>query len=158
LIDGLKRFKNCSGRLQKQEIGRIRVWDDTYNANPASIKSAVDVLSLQSGIKILVLGDMAEMENHIEQYARELKKYIPTKADYLFTVGENSNLISSGVKNSEHFQTQEFLVGALISLCQKHQTSNIDIMVKGSRNAKMENVVSTFTTKIKEIKNDLLVN
>ena len=158
IISGLALFKNCSGRLEKHRFENITIWDDSYNANPASIKSAVDVLALQSGKKIMVLGDMAEMDSHIEQYAKELKQYISTKVDFLLTVGENSNLISEHLQIAQHFESQELLVEALMTMCQPNGLNSIDIMVKGSRSAKMENVVKQFITLIKENQNDLLVN
>ncbi|MCJ8311778.1 MAG: UDP-N-acetylmuramoyl-tripeptide--D-alanyl-D-alanine ligase [Saccharospirillaceae bacterium] len=158
IINGLALFKNCAGRLQKHVLGNVTIWDDSYNANPASIKSAVDVLALQNGKKIMVLGDMAEMDSHIEQYSKQLKQYMSTRVDQLLTVGLNSNLISEHLKNAQHFNTQELLVEALFLICLKHDFKNIDIMVKGSRSAKMENVVKQFITLIQEKQDDLLVN
>ncbi|BCE00626.1 UDP-N-acetylmuramoyl-tripeptide--D-alanyl-D-alanine ligase [Marinicellulosiphila megalodicopiae] len=158
IIKGIHLFENCKGRLQSIQIENVSIWDDTYNANPASIKSAVDVLELQNGLNILVLGDMAEMDSHIEQYSQELKKYISNKVDFLFTVGNQSKLISSDLESAKHFIKQQELVEYIIQLIKLNSASQINIMVKGSRSAKMENVVSQLTLCLQENRNDLLVN
>lgn len=62
IADGLQRFGGVEGRLQRKhgKHGAVLI-DDTYNANPDSMKAAINVLAQQSGNKILVLGDMGEL-------------------------------------------------------------------------------------------------
>mgnify|MGYP003667959109 FL=1 len=59
--DGLQYMAQVSGRLQvKQVSGQVKILDDTYNANVASVNAAIDLLASFAGRKVLVLGDMAE--------------------------------------------------------------------------------------------------
>ncbi len=75
---GLNKMTAVHGRLkQREEIKRYQVIDDTYNANPSSVKAAIDVLVAQKGISCLVLGDMKELGNeqeNLRQRSRLLRK------------------------------------------------------------------------------------
>ena len=100
----LAEFENCAGRLQQQKItDDLIVWDDSYNANPASIKSGIDVLALQPGYKILVLGDMAEMGDDVHLAAEDIARYCDGKIDCLFSFGKIAKI------SSEHFHTHNTL-------------------------------------------------
>jgi UDP-N-acetylmuramoyl-tripeptide--D-alanyl-D-alanine ligase len=77
-------------RLEKRRgIGGSIIINDTYNANPASVKASLGVLSVAPGRKIAVLGDMRELGSLTEEGHREIGRYIVEKGiDYLLTVGE----------------------------------------------------------------------
>lgn len=141
---GLGKFSGVAGRLQrKPALLGATVIDDSYNANPASLRAAMEVLAQAKGKKILVLGDMGELgmeaaKLHAEMgaEARELG------VNKMYAIGELSN-----------FAVQEFGIGALHfdeleDLMQSLKTqldTNTTILVKGSRFMKMERVVKELT-------------
>lgn len=118
----------------------VKIIDDTYNANPFSLKSAVDTLAAFTGKKILVLGDMKELGNDAKTIHHQLGKDIRSAGiDYLFTYGELSSNTSQGFgEGAYHFTEQEKLVNALKPFLFNTTT----ILVKGSRSMKMEKVLA----------------
>jgi len=137
---GLEKFSGVAGRLQRRTAlhGAV-VIDDSYNANPASLRAAIQVLTQATGIKILVLGDMGElgieaarMHTEMGAEARELG------VNKLFALGE---LSSYAVKEfgaaGRHFSSLEALLEAL----QPELKKDCTVLVKGSRFMQMERVV-----------------
>src|SRR3546814_9609085 len=62
IAQGLEAFNPVAGRMQPRKLaGGFPLIDDTYNANPDSVRAAIDVLAQLAGKKILVLGDMGEV-------------------------------------------------------------------------------------------------
>lgn len=141
--DGLLSMKQVSGRLNvKQLTEQVRLLDDTYNANVASVNAAIDTLSSFSGISVLVLGDMKELGEKARFYHEKVGEYAKEKGiDYLYTMGVLSQSASDVfAENSGHFSDVESLMEAMQNdlLMQKR---DISILVKGSRSSKMERVV-----------------
>jgi UDP-N-acetylmuramoyl-tripeptide--D-alanyl-D-alanine ligase len=141
IVEGLQAFAPVSGRLQaKQAAAGALVIDDTYNANPDSVKAAIDVLAAAKNTTTLVLGDMGEVGADGAAFHQEVGQYAKTRGvNFLFTLG-NLALAS----------TQAFGIGAqhcedldqlLTQLKSKAQAGNT-ILVKGSRFMKMERVVT----------------
>ena len=138
---GLEHVAPAQGRLQIHELkNNIKLIDDTYNANPLSVKAAVDTLSTFSGKKILVLGDMKELgdtEKSLHQDAGDHIKH--AGIDYLFTYGDlTKNTSERFGEGAYHFHEQEQLVKALHAFLS-NQTI---ILVKGSRSMHMEKIVA----------------
>ena len=95
---GLKRYHRPRRRLIVYRTNNdIRIIDDTFNANPHSVKAAIDVLShLHGDPKILVLGDMSELGSYSKKGHQEVGRYLVTKnIDYLFTFGKRARHIST---------------------------------------------------------------
>lgn len=88
---GVKNFEPMPMRLESIKKQNTEILLDCYNANPDSMKNALDILSKkQNGIKIAVLGDMNELGNHSEKYHKELaKQIIDKKIDYIFLAGKD---------------------------------------------------------------------
>ncbi|OAM52323.1 UDP-N-acetylmuramoyl-tripeptide--D-alanyl-D-alanine ligase [Methylovorus sp. MM2] len=137
---GLESFGGVKGRLQhKAGINGALVIDDTYNANPASMRAAIDVLAARSGNKLLVLGDMGElgddasaMHTSIGQYAKQ------SGISTLYTLGELSRDMAAAFgANAQHFDTPETLAASVAKSMTTHST----VLVKGSRFMRMERVV-----------------
>ncbi|GAB2696155.1 UDP-N-acetylmuramoyl-tripeptide--D-alanyl-D-alanine ligase [Aliiglaciecola sp. 3_MG-2023] len=138
---GLQNMQQVSGRLQvKQLTNQVKILDDTYNANVASVNAAIDLLSSFSGYRILVLGDMGELGEKARYYHELVGEHAKQKGiDNLTTLGVLSQA-ASDIFGGKHFSD----IGLLIEYISDHLASeqrDITILVKGSRSARMENVV-----------------
>lgn len=141
IVAGLERFKGVQGRLQiKQGRNRSVLIDDSYNANPESVKAALAVLAAAAGKKILILGDMGELG----KTARDLHRTIGEEArllklDELMTVGELSRCASDAYgQGARHFNDMETLLDSL----ENRLDADVTILVKGSRFMHMERIVN----------------
>lgn len=171
IVRGLENVRAVPGRLEKKSGAQgALVIDDSYNANPDSTQSAVNVLAKYSGTRYLVLGDMAELGPDAKSLHARVGAYAKKHGvDGLWTTGslalhaqkgftvspqlavsltggiaaksdaaqknsaEGSSLVSAGA----HFADQE----SLIQDIRKYLTSDVTVLVKGSRSARMECVV-----------------
>ena len=129
---------------------KIKLIDDTYNANVESIKAATSLLANYAGQQILILGDMAELGSEARNYHQEVGKFAKEQEiDALLTVGVLSQSTSDAfsINNeaiSRHFSDRVDLSAYLFLMLtqnNKNQEMNINILVKGSRSSHMENVV-----------------
>jgi len=138
---GIEAIKPFPGRLENiiSSNGAI-VINDSYNSNPSSMKEAVDVLVDVKGLKILVIGDMAELGNDSNKYHKELGKYIQaSKIDFTLAIGRHTKITMQQLgKENLWFETKEALVGKLLKIMKPKST----ILVKGSRLMKMEDIVN----------------
>ena len=124
---GLDEARPAPGRLELHMAGDLAVIDDTYNANPGSMKAAIDMLADCDGRRIAILGGM------VGRYALE------HGVDLLLTIGDHYevSVSGSGGGRMQRFATQEELLSALPVLVSGPAT----VLVKGSRSARMERVV-----------------
>lgn len=137
---GLESLVPVKGRLNpKQGRHGGLVIDDTYNANPSSTAAAITVLAEQQGRKVLVLGDMAELGNIGEQLHFELGQLAKSSGiDELYSLGYLSAAASKAFgKGAYSFEDVAALLAALVA----NLTANTQVLVKGSRSARMERVV-----------------
>lgn len=137
---GLECFQSVQGRLQKKcGLHHALLIDDTYNANPESVRAALAVLAAAEGKKILVLGDMGELG----KLAIDLHRTIGRDArkaglDQLFTLGELSAYAAEEFgQGAQHFNSIDELVNVTKSLL----ADDVTLLVKGSRFMQMERVV-----------------
>ncbi len=137
---GLESVKPVPGRLQsKAGINNACVLDDTYNANPASLIVALDVLSGFTGDHYLALGDMAELgeesEGFHEQAGRQARD---SGVSRLYAIGEYSRFaVEAFGEQAWHFSAHEQLVDRL----REDLNENVTLLVKGSRSSRMDKVV-----------------
>jgi UDP-N-acetylmuramoyl-tripeptide--D-alanyl-D-alanine ligase len=138
---GLADMSPVQGRMNLHQLSAsFKLIDDTYNANVESIKAATDLLSSYSGRRILILGDMGELGAQARGYHQEVGEYARAcKIDDLLTIGVLSQSTADAF-NGQHFSERAQLMNCLISLVE-NEKQNISILVKGSRSARMENVV-----------------
>ena len=139
IAGGLAAFRPYTGRLQIREgRGGATVIDDTYNANPDSVRAAIDVLASCPGPTVLVLGDMGEVGAQGAEFHREVGAYARAKGvARLLALGEASrHAVQAFGTGAQHFDRLEQLVASV---------EGRSILVKGSRFMKMERVVAALT-------------
>ena len=130
--EGLEKTTAEKGRLQLLESDRFTILDDSYNANPHSMKAAIDTLKTFSGEKIAVLGSMAELGNNSRALHQEIGEYANQAGlDKLYTIGEHSKHY-----NGDLFPDIESLYNQL-NECHSGAT----ILIKGSRMMKLDELV-----------------
>jgi UDP-N-acetylmuramoyl-tripeptide--D-alanyl-D-alanine ligase len=139
VVRGLEAFAPVNGRLQrKQAACGATVIDDTYNANPDSVRAAIDVLAGVAGKRILVLGDMGEVGTQGPEFHEEIGAYAASRGiDAVLATGTLArHLAPSGARHYEQFDD------LLAALDEKlGSKSDATVLVKGSRFMKMERVV-----------------
>lgn len=143
---GLEKLKAINGRLElKAGINGTRVIDDTYNANPASLSAALEVLKTSLGERILVLGDMAELGEagpEIHHRVGELAKRVGVAR--VFAMGKLSKqTVKAFGKGARHFKKPQVLIEALLGCLHPEAT----VLVKGSRAMNMDVIVDGIITK-----------
>lgn len=139
VVAGLEGFAGLKGRLQRRQgrAGAV-VLDDTYNANPDSVRAGIDVLAATIGRKVLVLGDMGEIGEASGQYHDEIGGYAKSQGvDRLLAFGDASQqAVRNFGEGARHFCDIEKLIAAV----NKQLGPETTVLVKGSRFMKMERV------------------
>lgn len=163
IIPALEAYKSARGRTNLLPgIKKSWVIDDSYNASPKSSKLAVEILSTMetSGRRLAVFGDMLELGASSEKAHRSLGKQIASSnIDYLFLIGERARDIKRGAQEAGMSEDKIFSFAHTIEagyFLQDRIKENDIILVKGSRGAKMEQVVYEIMAKPWEA-GDLLV-
>ena len=139
-VDALASMQSVPGRLQirASEFAATLI-DDTYNANPASVRAAIDVLSEQAGETVLVLGDMRELGPSAHQLHAEVGSYAKEKSiDQLLSVGAlAAHAAAAFGANGRSFVSSSELATAVTPLLFEP----VSLLFKGSRGAAMEQVM-----------------
>lgn len=136
---GLAEFSGVKGRLQRRSgKAGAEILDDTYNANPDSVRAGIDVLAATIGRKLLVLGDMGEIGEASSQYHDEIGGYAKSQGvDRLFALGDSAQqAVRNFGEGAKHFCSIEKLIAAV----DKELGPETTVLVKGSRFMKMERV------------------
>ncbi|NTS76591.1 UDP-N-acetylmuramoyl-tripeptide--D-alanyl-D-alanine ligase [Catenovulum sp. SM1970] len=144
IVKGLEAVDSVKGRLDRIQVkANLLAIDDSYNANEASMKAALDVLAQEKGHKIFVMGDMGELAEYafdahaaVGQYARKLG------IDEIYTLGSLSLHAQSEHEDDKHFSEFEELMHSLNARLETLTEQPVCLLVKGSRSAKMERVVT----------------
>ncbi|HQR59771.1 MAG TPA: UDP-N-acetylmuramoyl-tripeptide--D-alanyl-D-alanine ligase [Methylophilaceae bacterium] len=141
---GLERFGGVKGRLQRKpgKGGTILI-DDTYNANPASMRAAIGVLAAMSGRKIFVMGDMGELGADAAALHANIGALAKQSGiDALYAMGGMAAGAAQAFgAGAQHFESPEALASAL----QPELQPGVTLLVKGSRFMRMERVVDLLT-------------
>ncbi|OYY79962.1 MAG: UDP-N-acetylmuramoyl-tripeptide--D-alanyl-D-alanine ligase, partial [Hydrogenophilales bacterium 16-62-9] len=140
---GLSGFSGVKGRLQrKAALHGSTFIDDTYNANPDSVKAALAVLARHAGKKVLVLGDMGELGT--DAAAMHAQIGLAARAagvERLLALGELSReTVGAFGAGAMHFERIQELLAEL----ENELTPQTTVLVKGSRFMQMERVVHSF--------------
>ena len=148
VVRGLETFQPVKGRSQLNTLQlkgqRVHLIDDSYNANPDSVRAAIDVLAGLPGESWLVLGDMGEVGNEGPAFHREVGAYAADRGiAHLWSAGTAAlDAAAAYGPNARAFNTLETLLAALDD-APAVQT----ILVKGSRFMRMEQVVGALKQK-----------
>lgn len=140
---GLESFSGVKGRLQKKQgLHGATLIDDTYNANPDSVRAAIAVLASAPGKKILVLGDMGELGSDGVRLHEEIGEQAKrTGINHLFALGDLSrHAVQHFGPDGRHFEYIEDLLHDVENL----MAPEVTVLVKGSRFMQMERVVKSF--------------
>ncbi len=138
---GLNGFQAVKGRLQLQRLGDGTVLiDDTYNANPDSVRAAIDVLAGLPGPRALVLGDMGEVGDNGPAMHREVGAYALERGiEMLFGLGAATrDSVAAFGNGAVHAESPEAIASFLAV------AKPAAVLVKGSRFMRMERVVAAF--------------
>ena len=140
VAQGLQAFEPVKGRSRALSLqgGRVSLVDDTYNANPDSVRAAIDVLAELPAPRLLVLGDMGEVGQQGPEFHAEVGEYAAERGvQQLFTVGPLSVHAAQAFGAGQHFADMPALLSAVLASWRDCSS----IVVKGSRFMKMEQVV-----------------
>ena len=140
VVRGLESFAPVNGRLQRKTARTsATVIDDTYNANPDSVRAAIDVLANATASRVLVLGDMGEVGNEGPKFHEEVGTYAKVRGiERLLALGKLArHSVQAFGPGGEHFADIDTLNQAADALAVAGTT----VLVKGSRFMKMERVV-----------------
>ena len=141
VVSGLTTYRGAKGRLQeKAGLRGAKIIDDSYNANPDSMRAAVDVLAQRSGKRVFVMGDMGEVGISGHRFHEEIGRYAKSRGiDRLLCLGSLSVAAADNFgRSGEHFACVEELIDTLRGQIDVGTT----VLVKGSRFMRMERVVN----------------
>jgi MurE/MurF fusion protein len=142
VVRGLAAFNAVKGRSQAASFERagvrVTLIDDSYNANPDSVRAAIDALAALPAPRWLLLGDMGEVGDQGPAFHREVGAYARTAGiDALWTAGPLCTHAAQAFGSARHFDT----VGGLLAVLDESPAA-ASVLVKGSRFMKMEQVVA----------------
>jgi UDP-N-acetylmuramoyl-tripeptide--D-alanyl-D-alanine ligase len=141
LLDAASEVVGSTGRLCTSISGGITFIDDTYNANPTSVRSAVKMFSgISAKRKVLILGDMLELGDCAHAEHRLLANVIPQSgADLVILVGPLMEAASNIPACIYEYDPSEEAIERIASLIQPHDT----VLIKGSRGLQLERIIQT---------------
>jgi UDP-N-acetylmuramoyl-tripeptide--D-alanyl-D-alanine ligase len=142
IAQGLEGFEPVKGRSRALALTvggqACTLVDDSYNANPDSVRAAVEVLAALPGPRLLVLGDMGEVGQQGPQFHAEIGQLARERGiDQLFTLGELSRATTQHYGGGRHFDGMDELNAAVRAELPRLRS----VLVKGSRFMQMERVV-----------------
>ncbi len=139
IIRGIAAYETVGRRASVIDTGYITIIDDCYNANPDSVKCAIDSMSGSTGRRVCVLGDMLEMGQQRAERHADIGRYaVSHGVELLLCVGEMSENTARAAEGIEslHFDSNAQLIAALPELIKKGDT----VLVKASHSMKLEEV------------------
>jgi UDP-N-acetylmuramoyl-tripeptide--D-alanyl-D-alanine ligase len=149
IIEGLRKFKNISKRLNITKYRNFTLIDDTYNANPESMRYSLILLSKYGNKnKVAILGDMFELGADAAEHHKRLAKVIgKEKINEVYTIGGLMKSLFDELQDKKlktrHFVDRQTLKNFL----QEHSFTDSVVLVKGSRGMQMEEFVETLQVK-----------
>jgi UDP-N-acetylmuramoyl-tripeptide--D-alanyl-D-alanine ligase len=145
IIAGLGAMRAVAGRLQfKKALGGAWIIDDSYNANPSSMRAGIEVLAELEGTKWLVIGDMAELGDFAPAAHTEIGEFARAHGvERLFAMGGLAKrAVDSFGAGAQWYPDTQALSGALVQVLAS-AAPNVRMLIKGSRVNRLERVVDT---------------
>jgi UDP-N-acetylmuramoyl-tripeptide--D-alanyl-D-alanine ligase len=165
---GLESFQAVSGRMMASQFGACLLIDDSYNANPDSVRAAIDALGQASQKTCLVLGDMGEVGSKGPEFHYEVGAYAAERGiAHLWALGEQTqssvrgfNEFNGRIGSSNtaiHFETIDALNASVATVAELFSegasiSQPYAVLVKGSRFMRMERVVTALKDTLAEVK------
>jgi UDP-N-acetylmuramoyl-tripeptide--D-alanyl-D-alanine ligase len=152
---GLEAFEPVKGRSRAMALplaGRtLTLVDDSYNANPDSVRAAIDVLAGLPGPRLLVLGDMGEVGNEGPRFHAEVGAYARERGiEQLHALGEQTANSVAQFPGGQHHGDIEALKAAVLAALP----GTASVLVKGSRFMRMERVVQAVSAHAEQNKEE----
>jgi len=149
---GLAVARPAKGRCVWQTVGEVRILDDTYNANPDSVRAALDTVKAhRAGARVVaVLGDMLELGARADAAHREIGRYAASSGvDVLVGLGRHARALleaarAEGINETQLTETFEDTVAFLL----KKLVPGDLVLVKGSRGMRMERIVDALVARL----------
>jgi UDP-N-acetylmuramoyl-tripeptide--D-alanyl-D-alanine ligase len=141
---GITTVQPVGGRSNIIQQGKWTIIDDCYNANPVSMKAAIDLLNMAETNKVAILGDMGELGDRENALHQEVGAYAAaTNVDILVCVGKRSSHMYDGAVRKFkgkllYFETRDSLIEALPSIVKENDT----ILVKASHSMGFDHIVN----------------
>ena len=155
IVTGLEQATGAKGRLNFIAAKNYLFIDDTYNANPTSMRAAAEVLAQQEGVKVMVIGDIGELgASAAQQHYMLGRDLVATGVNFVVAVGEFAPATQEGARSTQYgkkmqaFLTQEQALPFLLSLIETHQPQSMSFLFKGSRYTHMETLIADLMEKI----------
>lgn len=165
---GLESFQAVSGRMMANQYGACLLIDDSYNANPDSVRAAIDALSQASQKTCLILGDMGEVGSKGPEFHYEVGAYAAERGiGHLWALGgqtqssvQGFNEFNERIGSSNvaiHFETIDALNACAATVAELFSEGTsvskpYAVLVKGSRFMRMERVVAALKDTLAEVK------
>ena len=143
--NGLKKYAPIEKRWESVNANGFEIINDSYNANPESMRAFIDTIFELYEKSVLILGDMGELGENEVRYHSEIGEYINNhkkliNGTIVLTVGNLSKNISDKVKNcdSRHFDT----ISEVVEFIKNNIDKSSKIFLKASRSMKFERIIS----------------
>ena len=156
IVTGLEQAVGAKGRLNFIPHKEFLFIDDTYNANPTSMRAAGEVLAQQEGVRVMVIGDIGELGSAaaIEHYKLGRDLVSIKGLNFVIAVGEFAPACQEGARSTQYgkkmqaFLNQEQALPFLIDLIATHQPQPMSFLFKGSRYTHMEKLMAALMEKL----------
>ncbi|WP_313584592.1 UDP-N-acetylmuramoyl-tripeptide--D-alanyl-D-alanine ligase [Acinetobacter variabilis] len=156
IVAGLEQAVGAKGRLNFIPHKDFLFIDDTYNANPSSMRAAAEVLAQQQGIRVMVTGDIGELGSSaaIEHYKLGRDLVSVKGINFVVAVGEFAPAAQEGARSTQYgkkmqaFLNQEQALPFLIDLIETHHPQPMSFLFKGSRFTHMETLMAALMEKL----------
>ena len=152
IVKGLESFEPYDKRMQLENIGGMKIVNDCYNANPASMMAAFDAVQAMKGKHktVAILGDMLELGEASEKAHRRLGEMVACKGfDYVLVFGEYAKIVAQGamdgsmtLRQVHRLESKDLILQKLFDCMEDKAFGRGDFfLVKGSRGMCMEKIV-----------------